>query len=260
MIFAWQGFQIEHPDDWAPTLIAGQRTEGYVRIASPEALSYQIRWNQVKRGYDAKRSLDDYLAKIARDAKKLKTKFSSRVEQVDGDWQYNWSGAGNGKGSLVAIDERVFFLEASSITNRSVQGAFRDLRDSFRNTEASTELWSVFGLSVRLRSMMAVEKHVFQSGRTRIEWRDKLGRVVAERWGFGEQILAKHPFEEWAMNSMAMPKAKVKDVERGLELEVRKPLLRIYGLATADVERNQLITLKTISRGEKGRAEWGWLI
>lgn len=259
MIFAWQGFQIEHPDDWAPALISGNRQEGYARIASPDAISYQIRWRDSKKGTHLRRSLDDYLLKLGRDAKKLKTKFTSHVDDVDGVLHYRWSGAGNGKGVLIQVSGRTFFLEASSTSNRSVQGAFKDLHQSFKLADGDQELWSLFGLSVKLRAGLLVDKQLFHSGRTRVEWRDREGRVIAERWGFGEQILAKHTFEEWARNSMEIPKAKVNEVESGLELEFSKLLMKTFGLAKFDAELNQLTTLKVISRSSKGRPTWDWL-
>lgn len=260
MIFAWQGFQIEHPDDWAPALISGSRQEGYARIASPESASYQIRWREAKKNSNLRRNLDEYLSKLAKDAKKLKTKFNSHIEEVDGKLHYKWTGAGNGKGALLEVGGRTFFLEASSTSNKSIQSAFRDLQESFRLAEEDRELWSVFGLSVNLRAGLLVDKQLFHSGRTRVEWRDRKGRVIAERWGFGEQILAKHAFEEWAKNSMAMPKAKVEVVEGGLELEQSKLLLKSYGLAKFDASQNQLTTLKVMARSSKGRPTWDWLI
>ncbi len=258
--FAWQGFQIKHPEDWAPALVSGSRQEGYVRIASPDAASFQIRWKDIKRNADLLRSLDEYLSRLAKDARKLKTKFSSQVEQVDGQWRYKWSGAGNGKGAVFEAGGRVFFLEASSTSNKSIQTPFRDLHQSFRLAEGPTELWSLFSLSVRLRPGLLVDKQVFHSGRTRVEWRDRQGRIIAERWGFGEQILAKHTFEEWAKSSIGMPKAKVKEVAQGLELETSRLFLKTYGLAKFDADLNQLTTLKVVCRSAKGRPSWDWLI
>lgn len=260
MIFAWQGFQIEHPEDWAPALISGSRQEGYARIASPDAISYQIRWRDSKKGSNLRRSLDEYLARLGKDAKKLKTKFTSHVDTVDGLLHYRWSGAGNGKGALIEVADRTFFLEASSTSNKSVQGSFKELLHSFHLAEGEREQWSVFGLSVNLRAGLLVDRQLFHSGRTRLELRDREGRIVAERWGFGEQILAKHSFEEWARNSMSMPKAKVVEVENGLELEHSKVLMKSFGLARFDSADNQLTTLKVTTRSAKGKPTWDWLI
>jgi hypothetical protein len=259
LTFAWQGFQLEHPEDWAPALISGNRDEGYVRIASPDNLSYQIRWKRI-RDTNLRRSLDDYLAKLKRDASKLKIRFQSDVVPEDGGLAYRWTGAGNGRGKLVSAGDRTFFLEASSTTNRSTQGSFRDLDASFVVADGEKELWSVFGISLSLRTGLEVERQTFQSGRTRVEWKDKVGRIVGERWGFGEQILGKHPFEEWARQTMDMEKAKVRTVEQGLELELSRLLSKSFGLARFDSERNQLVTLKSVSRTVAGRVEWDWLI
>jgi hypothetical protein len=261
LTFAWQGFQIEHPEEWAPALISGTRDEGYARIASPDALSLQIRWKSLAQGKALLPQLVTYIRQLERDSKKTKTKFKSHLEGRDGgQYKYQWSAAGNGSGSLLWQEGRAFFIEVSSLTNRSTSSQHERIVSSFKADPQPAELWSVFGLSVRLRPQMAVEKHTFQSGRTRIEWRDKKGKVIAERWGFGEQILAKHPFEEWVKESMSMQKAKVTEVEHGLELEAMKPFQKNFGLARFEPEMNQLITLKVITRSESGRPAWDWLI
>ena len=100
MTFGWQGFQFDHPDDWAPALISGNRHEGYARIASPETLSAQIRWQAQKAGANLEAILTAYLDRLAKDAKKLKTAFKSSFEKVENGFEYKWSGQGNGKGSM----------------------------------------------------------------------------------------------------------------------------------------------------------------
>lgn len=262
MTFAWQGFQIEHPEDWAPALISGNRQEGYVRIASPDDLSLQIRWK--KHPQDSKslsKLLPGYLRQLERDSKKTKTKFTSRIDGRDeGTWRYQWKGAGNGTGSLLWFHDRAFFIEASSLSNRSTNSQHDRLVSTFQSHQGDREPWMVFGLEVLLPTGFGVEKHLFQSGRTRIEWRDRSTRIAAERWGFGEQILARHTFEQWAMDSMAMPKAKITEVNQGLELSHETLLLKTYGLATCHIDRNQLVTLKVTCRSPKGRPDWDWLI
>lgn len=229
-----------------------------MRVASPESLSYQVRWKRLKVA-DLRKSVDDYIGKLRRDAAKLKVKFQSSVEAVGDSFDYRWSGAGNGRGRIQRFGERAFFIEASSTSNRSSQGAFQELLKSFESPEAERELWAAFGLSVRLRTGLAVDRHMFQSGRTRVEWREQGGRIIAERWGFGKQLLAKHSFEEWARQSMDMLKADVKATDRGLELEQSKLINKSFGLAAYDEELNQLVTLKVVNRSEKRRPVWDWL-
>jgi hypothetical protein len=260
LTFAWQGFEINHPEDWAPALISGRRDEGYVRIASPEVLSYQVRWKSSKKGSELRRSLDEYLRKLERDARKLKVKFQSRVEPAGADYLYQWSGAGNGKGILQERSGRTFFLEASSTSGKSVASQFRELESGFTLGDGSTERWSAFGLALQLRAGLNVDKQVFQSGRTRIEWSDRTGKIVAERWGFGEQILGRHRFEDWAREILAMGKATGTESSQGWEFVQKSPLRLICGLAKFESEKNQIVTVKSTSRTDEGKARWDWLI
>jgi hypothetical protein len=257
--FAWQGFQIEHPEDWAPASCTGKRDEGYCRIASPETLSYQIRWRTAKPQADLSHVLAEYLRLLARDAKKANVAFSSHTEERENTWHYSWKGLGNGKGQLHVVDNRAFFIETSATTNRSLNSPHRALVDSFMVNSGDLEPWAIFGLSVRIRSGMNLSRQMFQSGRTRLEWEDKLGRIVAERWGFGEQILAKHTFESWAREALEMRTALATEVENGWEFTLDKPLAKLRGFVRFDPQRNQLITLRSQSRSDRGTATWDWL-
>ena len=82
---------------------------------------------------------------------------------------------------------------------------------------------------------------------------------MAERWGFGEQIIARHPFREWAMDALEMPKAEVEECETGLRLS-KGGLKPTYAIAAVQVERNQIVLIKSSSRDESRRPQWDWLI
>jgi hypothetical protein len=240
-------------------LISGRRDEGYVRIASGDVLGYQVRWKLAGKNSDLKRALDAYLDRLRRDARKLKTPFKCDAETEGERLVYRWHGAGNGYGALFEQAGRTFFVEASSISNKSARSHFQGLDESFEVPESNLERWSLFGLDVNLRAGLAVEKHLFQSGRTRIELKSGSGLVIAERWGFGAQILEKHSFSDWARESLAMPKALVRECDNGIELESGKYLSKSFALARFDIANNQIVTLKTVGRGNKEKPGWDWL-
>jgi len=240
-------------------LISGRREEGYARIASADALGFQVRWKLANKNPDLKRILDAYLDRLRRDARKLKLAFKCNAEAEGDRWLYQWHGAGNGYGALFERSGRSYFLEASSTSNKSAKSQFRGLEDSFKVSDSDRERWALFGLDVNLRSGLQVEKHLFQSGRTRIELKDGAGRVIAERWGFGAQILDKHSFPDWAKESLAMPKAVVKECDNGIELESGNYLSKALALAKFDSDYNQIVTLKTVGRGNKEKPGWDWL-
>lgn len=218
-----------------------------------------MRWKLANKNADLNRALDAYLDRLQRDARKVKLAFKCNAEAQGGRWLYQWQGAGNGYGTLFEQRGRTYFLEASSTSNKSAKSHFRGLEDSFKVAEADRERWALFGLDVNLRHGLQVEKHLFQSGRTRIELKDRAGRIIAERWGFGAQILDKHSFSDWAKESLAMPKALVRECDNGIELESGNYLSKSLALAKFDSAHNQIVTLKTVSRGNKEKPRWDWL-
>lgn len=262
MLFGWHGFQLEHPDDWAPTTLTGNRTEGYARLASPDTLSGQVRWKTAKASTDLRAILDGYLNRLASDAKKQKITFDSDVNSQSDRIDYEWSGKGRGSGSLIYLEHcsRAFFIEASATNNRSVQGAHRSLLNSFTAGEGEMDVWAVFGLAVRTPRDLVVGKHTFQSGRTRLEFRHRRGQVIAERWGFAEQILRRHSFADWAAAALEMPLGGLTEEEDGVRIFKGGLLRSTYGLAQYQRERNQLVILKVASRSEDWRPTWDWLL
>jgi len=262
VLFGWYGFRLEHPEDWAPVTLTGARNEGYARLASSDTISGQVRWRTVKSVGDLKAVLDSYFAKLNQDAKRQRVSLTTEYFDAEGRIDYRWSAKGQGRGSLIYSEacSRAFFIEASTTSNRSVQGAHRQLLASFVSEAASErELWAVFGLEARLPAGLQLTKQTFQSGRTRLEFRHRKGQIVAERWGFGEQILARHTFHDWATNAMAIPKPKIDEESEGLVLTGRSLTSPLYGLAQLQKDRNQIVTIRVASRAKEWRPTWDWL-
>lgn len=262
MLFGWYGFRLEHPEDWAPVTLTGGRNEGYARLASSDTISGQIRWRMAKSSKDLKTALDSYFAKLNQDAKRQKVHLTTEYVETEGRIDYKWTAKGQGRGSLIFSEPcgRAFFIEASATGSRSVQTGHKLLLSSFTSTVEPTELWAVFGLQVLLPAGQQLTKQTFQSGRTRLEFRHRKGQIVAERWGFGEQILARHTFQDWAASAMAIPKPKIEQEPEGLLLTGRSLTGKIHGLAQLQEDRNQLVTLRVATRSAEWRPKWDWLI
>lgn len=257
MRFGWYGFRLEHPDDWAPATLSGGREEGYARLASTDTISGQIRWKTTKSSSDLTAILDSYFARLSRDAKKQRVSLNTFSEPSEDRIDYRWSAKGQGSGSLIfsLTDSRAFFIEASATNNRSVQGPHRQILASFSAEAENSELWAVFGLEVKLPKGLQVVKQTFQSGRTRLEFRHRKATIVAERWGFGEQILARHTFQQWATSAMDIPKATIEETTGGLTLTAKN----VHGIAQFQSERNQIVTVRVTSKSAEWRPAWDWL-
>ena len=256
--FAWESFSLLHPDDWAPVTITGNRKEGYVRLASTGRLSCQVRWKEADKAGNLEERLETYLGKIRADARKAKSKIETHSEPDGDGLGYQYSGYAHGKGRLFHDTKtwRVFFLEVTSTKADRLGAPFKAIEDSF---ETGKERWAVLGLDVMLPGYLKVEKKTFLSGRTQLILGGQGAVVDAQRWGFGEQLLAKHGFANWARAALEMEKAAVLEADAGIALELPN-ILRgpSYALAKLLPELNQIVSIKVRTRKPEWRPSWEW--
>lgn len=261
MTFAWYGFALEHPEDWAPVTITGARQEGYVRIASPGRQSFQIRWKAARQDVNLASVLAEYLDRLEKDAKAAKTEFHSQVDPGESRISYRYNSTTHGRGAILQSESsgRVFFLEAISSKGDSLLPTFRKLFDSF-SADTDLERWALYGLSLSLPKGLEVEKKVLQAGRTQIVLGNKKASIEAQRWGFAEQLVAKHGLEPWARSMLQLPKSEANIDELGVRFTQSGSLLRppVSALVQVQPERNQIATIKVSTRHEEWRPIWDW--
>jgi hypothetical protein len=260
LTFGWQGFSIEHPEDWAPVSLTGNRAEGYARIASPGRTCCQVRWKKIRQSGDLSAKIKPYFAKLQRDAKRAKQSFRSETEANDSGIVYRWVGAGQGRGALFFSEScsRVFFLEVVGGRKDSLLPVFGSVQDSFHSADGERELWSLYGLRLSLPKGLRVEMQRFHAGRTTLVFKARGARITAERWAFAEQLVQKHGLEPWARASLNLPKAKLHEAEQGLELS-RGGVLPVHALVAQQEESNQLVTVRVTGISKKWRPSWDWL-
>lgn len=261
--FAWQGFILEHPRDWLPITLTGRRAEGYVRIASDRSLGIQVRWKAAKKGQDLEGRLDRYFDRLRQMAKKQKLTFTTDVESEADALQYRWVGAGQGRGAMFYSDPcgRVFFVEVTGERKDQLLPWYRRLIGGFESQDRlrEAEEWSLYGLRTMIPGRPWVEKVELLSGRTTITLRTHLTRYEARRWGFAEQLLAKHKFEDWAPAAL---RVKGPFEQRGQVALVTSNRLRWpvkYGLARVDFDQNQILTLRVSSLDPRVAPRWDGL-
>lgn len=256
MTFGWQGFALEHPDDWAPVHLTGNRSEGYVRIASSTRLACQLRWKSTESPGDLTGRLKGYLERLERDAKKAKKPFDADIEQENGKLVYRYSGFTFGRGSIFQLDKRVFFLELISPKNESMLSLYRKIVESF-HTE-SRDRWALLGLNVLLPKELRVVKTVLEAGHTSLELSRRGISVKAERWGFGEQLIEKHGLLDWAKAIMKKRNSSAIEECCGVRLESRG-IVPTTMLVARQKEQNQLIVLSVQTRKKEWRPSWDWI-
>lgn len=261
MTFAWYGFALEHPDDWAPVTLSGARQEGYVRIASPGRHSLQVRWKTSKRDVDLSSVLAAYLSRLEQDAKSAKTAFRSHIDDSDGKIAYRYTSSQHGRGMIFQSAEsgRVFFLEAVSLKADSLLPTFRNLVDSFC-ADTPEERWALYGLKLKLPKGLDVDKKVLESGRTQLFLSSKKAHIEAQRWAFAEQLVAKHGLEPWARSMLQMPKSESEISGASVQFRQAGSALRppVVALAIVQPDRNQIATVKVTTRDPSWRPSWDW--
>lgn len=259
LTFGWEGFSFDHPSDWGPVALTGNREQGYARIGSPGRMVLQIRWKRLKRPSDADSFLDNYLAKLASDARRTGAVLQSTRGTEDGRTIYQYAGHIHGRGALFPADGRAFVLEASSTKNDSLSGVFRDAVRSFHAGDAR-DRWSAYGLHFQLPAPLEVRRKEFLSGKTRLELAGKGAQIRAERWGFADQLLARHSFAGWAKAVLGDENALVTTEDAGLRLTLKGARKTIAeALVAHQPDRNQLVLLRSDFREAQWRPEWDWL-
>ncbi len=64
---AWQGIEVEVPEEWVIGGIGGNREEGYLRIQDAEMPRIEIKWTTADGFVDIEKLVDGYLNKLRRD-------------------------------------------------------------------------------------------------------------------------------------------------------------------------------------------------
>ncbi len=256
-LFGWQGLSLEHPDDWAPVVLSGDRRSGYARLASPRALSLQVRWAPAGRE-PLERALDRYLDRLSRDTRRQKGKFSREVEPGEGLLSYRYRGEFDGEGLLFpTADGRVAFLEAVGESSTARQKLVERVRESFRSG-GFPERWSVLGLSFTLPAALKIEKKDFVAGRTSLVLLGSGVKVTAERWGLAESLLARGTMLEWAQGRLGRGWSLNQD-ENGIKGSRKAFLGHDEVLLLDQREKNQMTLLRVQTRKEAWRPKWDWL-
>ncbi len=265
-VFAWEGFSFRHPPDWAPVVLSGGRAEGYARLATSGNAACQVRWKHVKAEPNLRERLEPYFQRLEGEARREKAAFSSSVRPTETGFEYRWAGAGQGRGAIQYRQtcQRVFLVEMTAGRRDSVLADLRGVLGSFASGgEEASERWALFGLDLRLRKGLRVERRAFHAGKTLLRFRGPGAWIEAQRWGFGEQLLKRHGLSEWARAVLDMRSARIVEDDSRVELR-SEPSLRSLGcwehaIARLDPSRNQIVALRVKSRSEDWRPQWDWL-
>lgn len=263
MRFAWQGFELEHPEDWAPVKLSGTYSEGYAQISGTGSAVLQVRW--LKAGTPTRTAVESYLGRLERDARRARHRFDYHIEDGENQIPYTYRSTRSGRGCLLAgrseCDRRVFLLELSS-DGSPRKAVFDEVLASFSPQGDGCFEWSLFGLNVRIPRGLSLQGKELKAGKTVLEFSDRGSLIRCERWGFAEQILGRHDLLDWVRSVGRLPSGDVvSNCPRQVELFRRGGLKpAVWLLARVQPDRNQITLIRSESRVQSMRPQWGWFV
>lgn len=262
-VFGWQGFRFDHPADWAPVVLIGTAKSGRVRLDAKDSLSIQVRWKASPHPPDGESALRTYLKNLHRDAARARTPFSSNVQQDGAAWRYSWSSKLHALGIYWFAPElkRTFLVEAVGTSKNPPKKALEAVWERFELSPGDPWLWSLYGLALKLPTGFQLVQPTLRAGRTTLEFRARGARLVAERWGFGRQLVEKHGLAEWAASLHRLPQGSgTTDGPRFHWKGERRigwfPSRTV--LVRNDEERNHLTSVVCDFRSKDLEPQWDW--
>ncbi len=267
MKFGWQGFSFDHQDEWEPVSLSGRFQEGYVRLANSHHGAIQVRWQSSSSAPDLNKIAQTYIAQLRKDAKKQKIPFDGRITRDGDSLGYQIQSALSSRGSLVYCPEtkRSFILEVCSPKKGSHERTLIPLVRSFESSDGP-RLWSLLGLSVRIPAEFALVRSTLLAGRIGIELKSLRGKVIAERWGFGEELLRSKGYSEW-IEAVTKTKGAIEEDGHQLRISNKHSLLFPTRQVISEFkpEENHIVWVM-LESGIAKRAmpaewpEWEWIL
>jgi hypothetical protein len=235
-------------DDWRPAVLAGDYSQGYVRLDGEREDIFQIRWHAVKRATDLNRRVLSYFSSLERAAKRRKNEFWGEMTDASAAIEFEWRAGPKGYGRLWFDEEtrRVFILERSGRSQDSFKRPFREAAAEFETHSGARAPWAILGLSLSLPASFRLRRFKLLSGRSEFEFRTKGCSLRAERWAFAEQLIARHGLQEWAVQV-----SRMKHVEESNSTRVWLTARKSTALVSWNREENQLTMIRAVH--SKGR-------
>ncbi len=209
-ILGWQGLTFTVPSDWSVGAVSGDKTEGYLRVDSPDAPRLEIRWNESKSPPELTKTVRRYLTSLQRDKKQPEpvevdadSRFISKRKVNKDDMRaFSWQGKGAGYGvawyckqcSRVVIaqvlgrpDEK--HLEANAV--RLLSGI-----DDHPRGDWTT--WALYDLHTEVPISFDHAGVNLRAGLTELAFKRDTEKVVVARWGMAGIARGDQSLDAWA--------------------------------------------------------------
>jgi hypothetical protein len=201
---AWQGIQLQVPEEWFLNGFSGDWREGLLTISSPGRTHLDLKWVRTKARSDLQLHLQQFLKRLERDARKQRARFSGTLEPDDNaGFRFRWSGLEHAVGRIQRCPEChcITLMQLRTAARHEplhtlASAIFDTLRD--HPDEDGWVEWSLYGLRTAVPERFRLEKQAILTGQTRLVFRAGRERLLVERIARAEQLLKEWSLPEWA--------------------------------------------------------------
>ena len=275
MIFAWQGWQVQTPEEWNPVNLHGTFEAGYALLSDIHRPRLGIRWTTPGRGFDCQRwSREALVAEIGELAAKEAEacgdeRFGDAVlySEAEPPGRDVWLGRSSVSGRTFEVVHHVYPGEAPRM---------KELRERFSDSACNGELaWAVFDLSCATAGGWRLASQRMNAGDLSLEFARKSERMSVRQIAVAHLALKRMPLEKWLEEQIRPWVKRYRRVGeaaevtmatndgrmlRGVSCRLERRRLMIWGSGTAaiyaaalhDAKRDRLIFVEAKDESEAG--------
>lgn len=227
-LLGWQGFTATLPSNWNPAKFGGNHDKGDLRVDDEEGPRLEMRWELSPNEPNIQKSVDDFLKRLEKDAKKRKVAFEllpevrllgknrKRKNQIT---NFAWSSdpkelasSGFGVAWHCPTCKRVLFAHVMGRKNekpaRMEKLAAEIMASMECHGEGGWETWSTFELKVEIPEEFSLSRAQLLLNQLQLEWTRPIPqgprgwgkrpeRIVVRRFPVANVVLANLSLEDW---------------------------------------------------------------
>lgn len=204
--FGWQGVTVTVPAEWELVSTRGRYNAGYVQLADRDTARLELRWEETQRLAPPSETVDAYLARLQKTARKKGTELSVQrnlrlASPVGKDVEcYRWVSDRQAVAMLSRCGacQRTVHLHVLGGPGESLKGVARTVFASLRDhPEGGTELWEFFDVIFRTPAELALRQQSLKAGCIRMAFAGRCGTLEFVRASLAEVVLARSSLRQW---------------------------------------------------------------